>query len=110
MENAEKKVIGKMLEKAILKAAAKATAVEKYGGLLYTLRPDEKEAQFCGVFEYKKHVQLAVSFGAELDDPKNVLDGTGKHRRHVNFSSADDVKPKVLIPLLKQAAKISLTK
>ena len=67
-----------MLEDTILKAAPKATAVEKYGGLLYTLNPAEKEGQFCGVFEYTNHVQLAIGFGPQLDDPKNILQGTGK--------------------------------
>lgn len=107
MNATEKKVIGKMLEETILEAVPKAVAREKYGGLLYTLKPEEKEGQFCGVFAYKNHVQLAIGFGPELDDPEKVLKGTGKTRRHVNFSSADEVHADVLVPLLQQAAKLS---
>ena len=67
-----------MLNDVILKAAPKSQIVEKYGGVLYTLNPDEKEGQFCGVFAYKNHVQLAIGFGPELDDPGNLLQGTEK--------------------------------
>ena len=110
MNESEKKVIEQTLDEIVRKAVPKTTTVPKYGGVLYTLKPDEKEGQFCGVFKYTNHVQLAIGFGPELDDPKKLLKGTGKTRRHVNFESIDDVESKSLIPLLKQAAKISLTR
>ena len=103
----EKKIVTTLLDEIIKKAAPRAVTVEKYGGVLYTLKPDEKEGQFCGVFCQNNNVQLAISFGPELDDPKNVLQGTGKTRRHINFAAADDITAKVLVPLLKQAAKLS---
>ena len=105
MKDSEKKIISNMLEELILKAAPKAMPVSKYGGVLYTLKPDEKEGQFCGVFSYKNHVQLAMVNVPNFKDPHGVLLGTGKTRRHVNFESADDVNSKILLPLLKQAAK-----
>jgi hypothetical protein len=105
MNETEKKIVSKMLVEIILRAAPKATAVSKYGGVLYTLKPAEKEAQFCGIFVYKNHVQLAISNIPALKDPAGVLLGTGTTRRHVNFESPDDVDPQALLPLLKQAAK-----
>ena len=105
MNETEKKIISQMLVEIILRAAPTATAVSKYGGVLYTMKPDEKGDQFCGIFVYKNHVQLAISNIPTLKDPAGVLLGTGTTRRHLNFESPDDVDPKVHLPLLKQAAK-----
>jgi len=82
--------------------------VNKYGGTLFTLKPDEKEGQFCGLFVYKQHVQVSFSRGAELKDPKRILLGTGSRRRHINFKSMGDVDEKELQVLLVQASELSL--
>lgn len=73
------------LEEFIRQTVPACRTVKKYGGTLFTLKPDEKEGQFCGVFIYKKHVQLSFSNGAELEDPGQLLSGSGKRRRHLNF-------------------------
>jgi len=96
------------LENFIQETIPESTTVKKYGGTLFTLRPEEKEGQFCGVFLQKKNVQISFSNGGELKDPKGLLSGTGKIRRHVNFTSADEVEFKELGKLLKQAAKLSM--
>ncbi len=95
------------LHRIICQAVPKATTVAKYGGMLHTSKPAEKEGQFCGVFLYKTHVQLAFSKGTLLDDPLHLLTGTGKLRRHINFKTTDDIDSKALSNLLKQAAKQS---
>ena len=94
------------LENFIQETIPESATVQKYGGTLYTLRPEEKEDQFCGVFMHKKHVQISFSKGGDLKDPKKLLSGTGKLRRHVNFRSAAEVDFKDLEKLLKQAAKL----
>ena len=110
MNEAEKEVIAKSLAEIVRRAEPQASTVDKYGGVLFTLQPELKEGQFCGVFKYTKHVQLAIGFGPQLHDPQGLLQGTGKTRRHVNFRSADQLEgaAKALVPLLKQAAKLSL--
>ena len=50
-----------MLDELVRKAAPKARTVPKYGGVLYTLKPEDKEGQFCGIFSYKNHVNLSFS-------------------------------------------------
>ena len=105
MNETEKQIITKMLDDLIKKASPKSQTVEKYGGILYTVKPDEKEGQFCGVFAFKNHIQLSFANGTDLEDPKAILQGNGKFRRHVNFQSADEVNEKVLLALLKQASK-----
>ncbi len=105
MNDTQKKIIVKTLDQIIKRAVPKASTVSKYGGVLYTLKPDEKEGQFCGVFCYTRHVQLAISNIPKLKDPDGVLQGTGKTRRHINFHSPDEIDSQVIIALLKQAAK-----
>ncbi len=105
MDESEKTMIARMLDEIIRGVAPKATPVSKYGGVLYTLKPKEKEGQFCGVFMYTNHVQIAISYQPPLKDPAGVLQGSGKTRRHINFESADEVDANILAPLLKQAAR-----
>lgn len=109
MNETEKKVIANMLDEIIRNAAPQSQTVPKYGGVLYTIRPDEKEGQFCGIFIQKNHVNLSFANGSSLADPTGVLLGGGKYRRHINYHSADDVDSNVLMPLLKQSAKLSLS-
>lgn len=109
MNDIQKKIISQMLDELILKAAPKSTTVSKYGGVLYTLRPEDKEGQFCGIFVYKNHVNLSFGNGASLKDPDGVLLGNGKFRRHINFESPDDVDSKTLLALIKQSAKLSIS-
>ena len=94
------------LEAFIQSAVPMCQTVKKYGGTLFTLKPEEKEGQFCGVFIYKKHVQISFSKGAEISDPNNLLSGTGKLRRHINFNSIEDIEENDLKTLLIQASKL----
>jgi len=94
------------LETTIQNTIPKASSLNKYGGTLFTLKPEEKEGQFCGVFVYQQHVQLIFSQGAMLNDSKKLLSGSGKVRRYINFKSIDDVNQKELEKLLVQASKL----
>lgn len=94
------------IESFILDNIPKTETVQKYGGTLFTMKPEEKEGQYCGVFVHKKHVQISFSKGAELKDPNGVLSGSGKLRRHVNYESAEQLDFKELKKLLKQASKL----
>lgn len=106
MTDLEKQALIALLHNIVSTAVPKASTVKKYGGTLYTLHPDEKEAQFCGIFPYKAHVQLSFARGTDLDDPHNLLQGGGKFRRHLNYSHVDEVDPKPLKRFLKAAAKL----
>lgn len=108
MSGVEQDAIIDKLDQLIRQAAPGVVLVPKYGGTLYTLKPEEKEGQFCGVFPYKAHVQLAFSNGTALDDPEKLLTGTGKFRRHINFSNPEEVEPDALVDLLRKAVAHSL--
>lgn len=107
MDDQEKGELIAKLDNMILGAVPGAHAVSKYGGTLYTLKPDEKEAQFCGVFPYNSHVQLAFSQGTMLADPKKLLAGKGKMRKHINLEKIQDIDTTALVHLLKDAVRIS---
>jgi hypothetical protein len=62
---------------------------------------------FCHVAVYAKHVNLGFNHGAELADPRGVLQGTGKQVRHVTIREAADLKSTDLRRLLRLAIKQS---
>lgn len=94
------------LEEYIQELVPKSETVKKYGGTLFTLRPEEKEGQFCGVFIQKQNVQISFSRGAELKDPGKILLGSGKKRRHINYASSAEVDYAELKKLIRQASKL----
>ncbi|MBB3205229.1 hypothetical protein FHS27_001029 [Rhodopirellula rubra] len=106
MTDAEKQNLIETLDALVMTAALKSTKIAKYGGTLYTLKPDEKEGPFCGVFPYKAHVQLSFAKGNELDDPNGLLEGKGKFRRHLTYKSLDEVDAKVVKRFVKAASKL----
>jgi hypothetical protein len=73
------------------------------------LKPSGKEGQFCGIFPYEDHVQLAFSDGTSLKDPQRALSGTGKYRRHINFSDVQGIDPETLSELVANAAQYSIS-
>ena len=94
------------IENLILTCVPQSHKVAKYGGTLFTVYPDEKEGQFCGVFIRQNHVQLSFSQGAKLKDDKYILRGTGKYRRHVNITSRDKIDFAYIERLLVDASDI----
>ena len=98
--------IANELEEFIQSCIPESSRVSKYGGTLFTLKPEEKEGQFCGVFVYSAHVQLSFSNGLQLKDERNILKGSGKSRRHVNFKSGEKIDYPYLKGLICQAAKL----
>jgi hypothetical protein len=69
-----------------------------YGGIMFTLEKD-----FGGVFAYKDHVSLEFSQGSQFNDPNKLLQGSGKFRRHLKFSSSEDVDDKMVLFFVDQA-------
>lgn len=63
--------------------------------------PKKKTEHFCWLMPATNHVTLGFNYGAELPDPKNLLEGTGKLFRHYKLKSVEDVSNPDLIKLLK---------
>jgi hypothetical protein len=47
---------------------------------------------FCHVAVYAKHVNLGFNHGADLADPRGILQGTGKQVRRVTIREAAELK------------------
>ena len=65
--------------------------------------PKKKTEHFCWIMPATNHVNLGFNYGAELPDPKNLLEGTGKLFRHCKLKSVADLSNPELIKLLKYA-------
>lgn len=63
--------------------------------------PKKKTEHFCWLMPASKHVSLGFNYGAELPDPKKILEGTGKLFRHYKVKSVEDLSNPDLIYLLK---------
>ncbi len=73
----------------VLSAGADVSEEVKYGGILFSA-----DSAFSGVFSYAHHVSLVLSEGAKLSDPHGVLEGGGKHRRHIKLRAPADIADK----------------
>lgn len=59
---------------------------------------------FCWIMPATKHVTLGFNYGAELPDPNNILEGTGKLFRHVKIKSTEQLSDENLLEILKYAS------
>lgn len=80
------------------------TEVEKYGGYLYGSKGYD---HFCGVFAYKDHVNVEFSFGYKLKDPKKILKGSGKYRRHLKFQEIRKLDLETIKYFVNQSYKMN---
>ena len=87
------------VRKHFLEANSNVAEGIKYGGLVFNLA----NALIGGVFAYKNHISVEFSQGATFDDPDGLLQGSGKHRRHMKLNQIDDIDDRKLSYLISQA-------
>jgi hypothetical protein len=61
------------------------------------------DAPFAYVNVFKAHANVGFFFGAELDDPTGLLEGTGKRMRHVKMKPGAEVSFAALSALIDAA-------
>jgi hypothetical protein len=61
------------------------------------------DAAFAYVNAFKDHVNVGFFRGAEIVDPKNLLEGTGKFMRHVKLSPDREIDDVALTNLIETA-------
>jgi len=66
--------------------------------------------QVCSIGPHKKYVNLYFMSGISLDDPKGLLEGTGKNMRHVKITDAKELNSAALKALIKAAIKLQKEK
>jgi hypothetical protein len=63
------------------------------------------DAPVSYVYSAPDHVQFGFFRGSALDDPKELLHGSGKFVRHVKLRKTADIDERALAALLKQASR-----
>ena len=61
---------------------------------------------FCYLQTTMKHATLGFQHGVSLDDPKKILEGTGKEMRHIKIKAFDGMDISAYKALLKLADSI----
>ncbi len=75
------------------------------GSAGYGVGPKKMSEHFCYVAPKQAHVNLGFFYGADLDDPTGLLEGTGKRLRHIKLRSVADVKRPALRALVRKASQ-----
>ncbi|MBI1780715.1 MAG: DUF1801 domain-containing protein [Sphingobacteriales bacterium] len=73
----------------------------------YSLSDKQKE-MFCHIAVYSKYVNIGFDRGVDLDDPKQILKGTGNRIRHITVTDFETFQKSYVNKLLKQAHKLTL--
>lgn len=67
----------------------------------------EAENPFCFYMVGKNHVTFGFHYGTSLDDPGQLLEGTGKNLRHVKLRTAEDLDRPALRELVQTASRLT---
>jgi hypothetical protein len=88
------------LRELIAKAIPEGAENFKWSRPVYATQKD-----FCYLQFNKKHVNLGFFEFEKIDDPDNLLEGTGKEMRHIKIEDGSKLNPPVLYKMIKQASK-----
>ncbi len=99
-----------------------AEAAAQLRNIVVTAAPEAEEAMKwaqpvygnVGPFAYFKAFKSSVNFGfwrgADLDDPKGLLQGSGEKMRHVKLTGAGDIDEEAFSAFVRQAFQLNLEK
>jgi hypothetical protein len=76
----------------------------------YGVGPKKKSEHFCYISAQKDDVNLGFYYGAELPDPEELLQGSGKLLRHVKIREVRAIRSRGLRELLKVASTYRMPK
>lgn len=71
----------------------------------YGVGPKKMSEHFCYIAPVTNHVNLGFMYGADLDDPNGLLEGTGKALRHIKIKSIEQVSDPRVRMLVEKASK-----
>lgn len=69
----------------------------------YGVGPKKMSEGYAYILPHKNWVNLGFFKGADLPDPSNLMEGTGKKLRHIKIRSLQDSERPEIITLLKEA-------
>jgi hypothetical protein len=93
------------LRRIIRQAAPTATESLKWGQPVY-----EENGPFAYIKPSKNHITFGFWRGAELSDPRGVLEGEGDRMKHVKLASMKDIRKPVLQKFIKEALRLNREK
>lgn len=71
----------------------------------YGTGPKKMTQHFVWLAPFAQHLTFGFYYGAQLDDPAGLLEGTGASMRHVKVRTAADLRNPALRPLLVASTK-----
>ena len=77
--------------------------IKKLVSVLYSTTEKRMKDNICLIVVYRDHVNLMFPRGVDLNDPKGLLEGSGKAMRHVKIRTRDDVDRPGVRKLIAQA-------
>jgi hypothetical protein len=95
----------RQIDALVHKAAPKAKGMIKWAQPVY-----EQSGPVMWMKAAKAHVSVGFWRGAELADPKHLLEGTGTRMRHVKIWSPADIKRAQFTAWVKEAVRLNETK
>lgn len=70
----------------------------------YGVGPKKMSEHFCYIAPYKNYVNFGFFYGADLPDPRGLLEGSGTLLRHIKLRSKADVEKPAVRTLVEQAS------
>jgi hypothetical protein len=98
---AEQQVIAYTLRELIRKSAKSLQPSIKWGYPCFA-----GVGNVCSIMPYPDHINLVFFRGAELADPDELLEGTGKGMRHVKIRTAKDIRKRAISDLIQKAVSL----
>lgn len=71
----------------------------------YGVGPKKMSEQFCYIALFKERINLGFYYGADLPDPENLLEGSGKTLRHIKISQPTQLEDPALRALMAAASQ-----
>ena len=96
----EQKEILISLRDLIAKTIPSANESFKWSRPVYSIEKD-----FCYLQFTKKHINLGFFNFEKIEDPNNLIEGTGQKMRHIKIKNQAAMDKKILAKMVKQAAK-----
>ncbi len=71
----------------------------------YGVGPKKMSEHFCYIGVFKSRINLGFYYGADLPDPENLLEGTGKALRHIKISELEQLENAAVRDLVTAASQ-----
>ncbi len=89
----------------VQRAAPGVTAAIKWGQPVF-----DHGGPLAYIRTARNHVTFGFWRGAELDDPRRLLEGTGSRMKHWKLTKPADLQPAALVAMVKHAVRLNREK